>query len=189
MTPTQRHQAARNASQELRELVGTPWALGAIRREDGGLDCLGLMVAAYTVIGRHFEEPELWRFPIPLGYPYAEELPDGSWLPEEDLAEWSRHFRPTLDPGFGLAVTMNADHIGVLLFPATPGRSLDVLHSHRSSGVVLHPLPRIEKWATGYYRLRGQPAAGAELHAPRRDSRCQNIPNPIRAAPELEAHP
>ena len=153
MTPQQRHQAARNASEDLRDLVGTPWMLGSVSREAGGLDCIGLMVEAFTIIGRHLEEPELWRFPVPLGYPYPAELPDGSWLPEEDLADWARHFNPRRDAAFGLAVTMNADHIGVLIHPAS-GRGFDVLHSHRSSGVGFHPYARVAQWATGFYSLR-----------------------------------
>lgn len=156
MIASARHQAARNASQELRDLVGIRWALGKIdlqRAQEDGLDCLGLMVAAYTIIGRHLEEPDRWRFPIPVGYPYEEELPDGGWLPEDDIAEWRRHFLPVLDPVFGASVTMNADHIGVLIEPARAGTGFDVLHSHRSSGVVLHPLDRISQWASGFYVL------------------------------------
>ncbi len=148
-----RLQAERNASEELRELVGTPWILGAVTREAGGLDCIGLMVEAFTIIGRHLDEEAIWRFPIPLGYPYPAELPDGSWLPEEDLADWARHFDPLAEPAFGLAVTMNADHIGVLIHAAA-GRGFDVLHSHRSSGVGFHPYARVAQWATGFYRLR-----------------------------------
>ena len=153
MSTVAAQQVARNASQELRELVGTPWLLGSIDAADGGLDCLGLMVRAYAIIGRHLEEPEAWRFPIPLGYPYPSELPDGSWLPEEDIAEWSRHFHPVRDPVFGCAATFNVDHIGVLIEPHS-GIGFDVLHAHRSAGVVLHPLTRIGRWATGYYVLR-----------------------------------
>ncbi len=167
MNPTQRTQAARNASQELRDLVGTPWMLGAISRQEGGLDCLGLMVEAYTIIGRHLEEPALWRFPIPLSFPYAQELPDGGWLSEDDIAEWRRHFNPGLEPTFGAAVTMNADHIGVVLEPARPGTGFDILHSHRSSGVVLHPLSRIRRWATGFYTvIPVAKAEGGEVEAP-----------------------
>lgn len=174
MTPAERHQAARDASEELRDLVGTPWVLGAISRQEGsgGLDCLGLMVEAYTTIGRHLEEPELWRFPIPLGFPYAQELPGGGWLSEEDIAEWRRHFNAHLDPTFGAAVTMNADHIGVIIEPARPGTGFDLLHSHRSCGVVLHPLSRIRRWATGFYTVipavdQEAAAAGFAVHSRR----------------------
>ena len=162
MTTSAPHHAALNASQELRELVGIRWALGKIdlqRAQEDGLDCLGLMVAAYTIIGRHLGEPDLWRFPIPLGFPYDAELPEGGWLPEDDIAEWSRHFTPTLVPVFGAAVTLNADHIGVLIEPARVGGGLHVLHAHKKSGVVLHPLARISRWATGFYTLRRIEAA------------------------------
>lgn len=149
-------QAARNASQELRELVGIPWALGSYRLAEGRLDCLGLMVAAYDIIGRHLDEPAAWRFPLPQGYPYAEELPDGSWLPEADVADWARHWLPVSEPRFGAAVTLNIDHIGVLIEPAA-GDGFDVLHCHRGSGVVLHRLERLRQWLTGYYLLRQEP--------------------------------
>ncbi len=152
MSPQDRQQAARNASQELRDLVGTPWTLGGLTLDAGGLDCLGLMVQAYTIIGRHFGEPDRWRFPVPLGYPYPQELPDGSWMPLDDIAEWSQHFTPTLEPIFGAAATMNADHIGVLIESAR-GTGFDVLHAHRSSGVVTHPLNRVRQWITGYYTM------------------------------------
>lgn len=111
------------------------------------------MVEAYRVIGDHMGEPERWRFPVPVNYPYPGQLPDGSWLPLDDLAEWSQHFVGSLEPAFGSALTMNADHIGVLIHP-TRGPGFDVLHSHRTSGVVLHPFDRVARWATGFYKLR-----------------------------------
>lgn len=162
-TITRRDQAARAASSELRKLVGIPWTLGGLDPRpaasggDGGLDCLGLMVKAYTVIGEHLGEPEAWRFPIPTGYPYPEALPDGSWIPEDAVADWARHWRPLREPVFGCAVTLNIDHVGVAILPAA-GPGFDILHTHRAAGTVLHPLHRLARWATGYYVLRPEPA-------------------------------
>ena len=165
MNATGCNRNAINASEELRELVGTPWVFGSVDRASGGLDCIGLMVEAYTIIGRHFGNETQWRFPLPLGYPYPDELPDGSWLTEDDIAEWSRHFRRRREPVFGCAVTFQEDHIGVILEPSRPGCSVDVLHCHRDMGTVLHPLARLANWATGYHVLRAQAAVGKEAHA------------------------
>lgn len=145
-------------------MVGTPWVLGGIDiAVAGGLDCLGVMVHAYAVIGRHFQEDSAWRFPIPLSYPYDQELPDGSWLPADDLAEWSQHFEPVLEPVFGCAATFNVDHIGILIEPIR-GVGFDVLHGHRTTGAVIHPLSRLEQWGSGFYVLKSA-AVQAEARA------------------------
>lgn len=149
-------QAVRNATQELRELVGIRWALGKCdpqRAREAGLDCLGLMVAGYDIIGRYMAEPDRWTFPVPQGYPYESELPDGSWIPEADIGEWSRHFIGVMDPVFGASVTLNADHIGILIEPRR-GRGFDILHTPRHKTTVIHPMARLQRWITGIYVLR-----------------------------------
>lgn len=123
-----------------------------------GVDCLELMVIAYAIIGRQVGDLEAWAFPVPIGYPYPEPLPSGAWIPEDQVDEWARHWRPITRPRLGDAVVFGEDHVGVIL-----GRQprLEVIHCHRSHGTALHPLERLRRWASGTYRLAAHEDAAA----------------------------
>ena len=133
-----------SAIETIRRLVGLPYIyLGDDPK--AGLDCITLAQLVYEIIGNATGQPELWRFPMPVGYTV-------DTLERQELERWHEHWEEVNPGTFGSIIEFR-DHIGIYI------GSGDFIHCQARQGVHLTRAASLNFLKPRWLRLKIQLAA------------------------------
>lgn len=133
-----------SAVDEIKALVGLDYIyLGDDPTK--GLDCITLTSLVYKIIGKATRRPELWTFPMPVGYTVDE-------LDPAELRRWHQ-FWSVVNPGTFGSIVEFEDHIGTYI------GSGEIIHCQARKGVIITRATALNFLKPRWLRLKVQLAA------------------------------